>query len=378
MKVLHITDQMPGYISGGNLGILQFSYAWTRVAEHVDYLGPIIEDKTISNWYKNVWFFDKPLTHLQKLKSMIMVQFNRNYICWKQMRKSFDNYDLIYIDSTKMSFALRDVRKSGFSGKIIVRAHNVEADFFKVNYIENHSFLNFLKYIVAKPRERYMTNNADCVLAITQEDKDRLIELYNLEEDKIIVCPVGVNMSKKYEVSFEQSGHKLRGLITGSLWFGPNASATMWFIENIYPEIRDICSITVAGFKPNDDLKNMCKKNSIELIDSPDTMQPYFEAADLFIAPIFNGGGMKVKIAEALSYGLPVVTTSHGAIGYKLEHGKQGYIADTADLFAQSIREYYNLTYDQKKKMKSEVSVLFNDNYSLNAIHKQIERILNT
>ena len=37
--------------------------------------------------------------------------------------------------------------------------------------------------------------------------------------------------------------------------------------------------------------------------------------ADVFINPITSGGGIKVKIMEALSYGLPVVSTVHGAKG---------------------------------------------------------------
>lgn len=375
MRVLHITDQMPGYISGGNLGILQFSYAWTRATEYVDYIGPIIEDDAISKWYTNVIFFDRSLTKLQKLKSILLLQFNRNYVCWKKVNIEFDNYDLIYIDSTKMSFALKDIKKSGYSGKIIVRAHNVEADFFKVNFLENRNLINFFKYIVAKPREKYMVNQANKVFAITEADKNRLIELYRIDKNKVLVCPVGVNRINENVSLKHATGPKIKGLITGSMWFGPNASATKWFVENVYPSVSNICSLTVAGFKPNNELKEICRQHGVTIVDSPETMTPFFEEADLFLAPIFDGGGMKVKIAEAMSYALPVITTNHGAIGYE-EAKNSIFVANTDKEFIGCIKDYFNLGDSERLVFLQNAWKTYKENYSLDAISNFISTFI--
>ena len=84
------------------------------------------------------------------------------------------------------------------------------------------------------------------------------------------------------------------------------------------PKVSDICELTIAGAKPNDEITNACRDTNTLLVASPESMKPYFEAAYMVLVPIFDGGGMKVKVAEAMSYNLPVVTTSHGKIGYKI------------------------------------------------------------
>lgn len=377
MRVLHITDQMPGYLSGGQLGILQFSYAWTRAVKEVDYVGPIIEDEQIRGWYRKTVFFDHPLTRTEKVFSVLRGQFSRNYQNWKKLDLCFDGYDLIYIDSTKMSYALKTLRKCGYKGTVVVRAHNVEADFFKVNFMENKSLRNFIQFVFAKPREKYMVKHADRILAITAEDKQRLMQLYGIGGQKILVCPVGVNLPHQQQAPLKgTSGSKIRCLITGSMWFGPNASAAVWFVEKVFPMVKDICSLTVAGYRPNQKLRQACREKGVVLIDSPESMKPIFESADMVLAPIFKGGGMKVKIAEAMSYGLPVVTTKHGIIGYELTDGENVFVANTEQEFAAAIRRYASFDAGKKAAFLDSEWNAYCRKYSMEAIRQQIEKQL--
>lgn len=92
-----------------------------------------------------------------------------------------------------MDYVIKDILKSSFKGKIIVRAHNVETDFYRIEYQNNKSILRFLKYEFSYAREKFMVQNADCVLAITDADKNNFINTYDLDRDKVRVFPVGVN-----------------------------------------------------------------------------------------------------------------------------------------------------------------------------------------
>jgi glycosyltransferase involved in cell wall biosynthesis len=58
--------------------------------------------------------------------------------------------------------------------------------------------------------------------------------------------------------------------------------------------------------------------------------------ADASLAPILAGGGTRIKIVEAFSYGLPVVSTTLGAEGLHVIPGVHAEIADTADAFAEA------------------------------------------
>ena len=373
-RILHLATQAPGYRSGGELGTLQFSYALSQIGDIVDYIGPRICDDKISKWYTNVTYLDKPLNKLEKFWTILHFQFDRGYLGWKRLHVDFNQYDLIFIEFTKLDYLLRDIRKAGFRGKIIVRAHNVEQDFYLVNFRAKKTPVTFLKYALSAQRERYMLNEADLILAITPYDKERITELYPIKPEKIEVCPVGVNLVNDCRAPHIPSSGKLKGLITGSLWFGPNADATRWFIDNVYPTISDICQLTVAGLHPNEAVKTACEQSGCTLVDSPESMQPYFENTDLVLAPIFEGGGMKVKIAETLSYGLPVITTSHGAIGYAIEDGMNGYIADSAEAFVSAVRDYYAKTSQERAVFCVQAWELYKNNYSLNAIKNTLQQ----
>lgn len=60
------------------------------------------------------------------------------------------------------------------------------------------------------------------------------------------------------------------------------------------------------------------------------------------MAPLRYGAGVKGKINQSMSYGLPVVTTSIGAEGMGLVDGENVIIADTADLFAEKCIDTYH------------------------------------
>lgn len=377
MKILHIATQAPGHTSGGEIGTLLFSYALNNIDAVVDYIGPEIKDRTIASWYNKTIYLEKPISKIEKAWTLMHFYFDRHYLGWKRTKIDYNEYQVIFVEFTKMDYFIRDILKSGYRGKIIVRAHNVEHDFFKINFMAHKTFMNGAKYLISKKREGYMIANSDLVLAITELDKKRLIELYNVSPDKVQIFPVAVNFAKNDKTFDGKIGNRIKCLITGSLWFGPNADATVWFLKEVYPAVKNICDLTVAGFRPNEDVKHSCQESGVKLIDSPDDMEPYFNKTEMVLAPIFDGGGMKVKIAEALSYGLPVVTTNHGNIGYELVDHKNAFIANTAEEFVKAIQDYYNMSEEVRAEFLNASWFNYKKKFSLNAATERCEIIIN-
>ena len=85
---------------------------------------------------------------------------------------------------------------------------------------------------------------------------------------------------------------------------------------------------------------------------------------------------MKVKVAEAMSYNLPIVTTSHGKIGYKIVDRETGFIADNPNDFAEKIREYWTMTPEKKDEFLDKEWNLYRENYSLEAICAMTQKLL--
>ena len=66
-------------------------------------------------------------------------------------------------------------------------------------------------------------------------------------------------------------------------------------------------------------------------------VRPYYKRSAVFVVPIRMGGGVRLKILESLSMGLPVVSTTLGAEGAGLVDGKEILVADTEQDFAGAI-----------------------------------------
>jgi hypothetical protein len=114
-----------------------------------------------------------------------------------------------------------------------------------------------------------------------------------------------------------------RLLFTGSFWFRPNRDALKRLIA-LTKLLPAGFEVTVAGRAlgayPAD-----ARPPMFRFITDPSThaMEELFRTTDIFVCPVALGSGMKTKIAEALSYGLPVVASEQSAIGYEAMLGSE-------------------------------------------------------
>ena len=372
MKILHISPQAPDYNSGGSLAVLQSALMLNTDLNAVDYIGPQICNSEIEKLYNKV-FYLQPATSLSEILRIILCfQQNKRYLAWKKLDINFKEYDFVYIEFTKLDYVLRDIIR--FKLPHVVRVHNVEYDFSKNDYLKDKTFLKNLTYFFSKKHESYIVKNAIKLITLTNEDKNRLIELYNIDGANIDVIPIAL---KKPDVKEKLSYDIVPNLlITGSLWYQVNITGIEWFLKNVIPLLRSKINLRIAGSNPSREFVQLCKECGVELVVSPESMKEHLEWCDLVVVPIFSGAGMKVKIAEALSYGKPVITTDYGAIGYNLTSEVNSYIANTAENIANYINQYIGLSSEKKRKMSESAKKLFNEKYEINTVKKVLEKII--
>jgi hypothetical protein B2_15733 len=90
-------------------------------------------------------------------------------------------------------------------------------------------------------------------------------------------------------------------LFVGGYYY-PNVNGFRWFIKNVTPLIKINYEVTLVGNRM-DLLKEEFSNNSnVKVLGRVEDLSPYYEDADVVVGPIFEGAGMKVKTAEALSY----------------------------------------------------------------------------
>ena len=75
----------------------------------------------------------------------------------------------------------------------------------------------------------------------------------------------------------------------------------------------------------------------IDFRGTVDDATKFMSSMSVMIAPLFAGGGMRVKVLEAMALAKPVVATKLGAGGLDVEHGRDILVADDAATFADAV-----------------------------------------
>jgi glycosyltransferase involved in cell wall biosynthesis len=133
-------------------------------------------------------------------------------------------------------------------------------------------------------------------------------------------------------------------MFIGSYAHKPNVDAMLWFVKEVFPtiiqHIPDI-RLYIIGSRITKEIKDLASENAIAVgyVENP---KEFFEMCRIMVAPIRYGAGVKVKIAESMSYGLPVVTTTIGSEGMHLADGMNALIADEPREFAEKVCKLYS------------------------------------
>jgi glycosyltransferase involved in cell wall biosynthesis len=103
-------------------------------------------------------------------------------------------------------------------------------------------------------------------------------------------------------------------------------------IVNAEPDVR----LRIIGSSPPGEIAALASDH-VEVLGFVPEVKPFLETSAISIAPLRFGGGIKGKIGEAMSLGLPVVTTSTGIEGFGLQPGIDALVADNPGDFAGAV-----------------------------------------
>lgn len=130
-------------------------------------------------------------------------------------------------------------------------------------------------------------------------------------------------------------------LFVGSFKHEPNIDAVLYFCNEIFPLVLNSNPqyvLEIVGPDAPESIVSLSSSN-IVIRGFVENIEECYRNTHISIAPLRYGGGIKGKVGEALSYGLPVVTTEFGVEGFGLTEGENVLVADSAADFARSIIE---------------------------------------
>ena len=184
--------------------------------------------------------------------------------------------------------------------------------------------------------ERETCQRFDHVVWVTAEDKDALALPNPPAGPHSYVIPICVDPAATPLIERAARPHRVTFL--GGLHWPPNAAGIVWFAREVWPRVRAACPdavLTVIGKSPPAELDG--RAEGIEVTGYVDDPAPYLAETAAFIVPLHAGGGMRVKILDAWTWGLPVVSTTIGAEGIAYRDGENLLIADDLSYFANAV-----------------------------------------
>ncbi len=216
--------------------------------------------------------------------------------------------------------------------------------------------------------------SCDKVVFVAQKEADN----YNRElgEDKAIAVPIGVDV----EYFKPQQVENKRNIISflGAMNVAHNENAVNYFIERVFPKVLErvpdaIFYVIGGGVSTKLKLK---ETNNIVFTGRVDDVRKYLNASKVFVCPMLFGSGIKTKNLEAMSLGLPVVTTSIGAENIDAKNGEEWFVADTDYEFAEKvIKILKNNKLEQACSSAARKYIL--NTFTWNVAKERFEKILN-
>jgi glycosyltransferase involved in cell wall biosynthesis len=167
-------------------------------------------------------------------------------------------------------------------------------------------------------------------------------------------------------------------IFVGTFNHEPNIDAVLYFCNEIFPHLLKMNSnftLEVIGPNPPESVKAL-QSHKIIIRGFVENLEECYRTAHISVAPLRFGAGMKGKIGEALSFGLPVVTTKIGAEGFGLSPSENILIAETPLDFAESILQ---LSQDNQiyKKLSTNGYNFIKNNYSEEATRARLSKLIN-
>jgi len=198
----------------------------------------------------------------------------------------------------------------------------------------------YLKYLLIRYFETHIIRKFSPVFTRSEYDKAYILSMKPDLDVKVIPHPAGLDITdrsmprEKNSILFFAS-YKYRRL---------NVDAALYFYREVFPLIRKAvpdARFIIAGYGPPEELTSIPSKDpGVTVTGFVDDMDELYKRASVFVAPILVGGGIIVKILDAMASGTPVVTTSYGNEGIGAKPGTDLLIADDPQTFAGCVLKF--------------------------------------
>lgn len=252
-------------------------------------------------------------------------------------------YDVVILESLFTTSYIPAIRRLS-DAEIVLRAHNVEHKLWEdvargMGRGPKKWLLHLFQSKLAE-EETKLLHAVDAVAAITAQDaawfREHLPE--GTDPARVIALPFGLDVENRPHSAMTTPPMSVLHL--GAMDWTPNVQGVEWLREEVWPHVHEASPSTrllLAGRSMPAEWTSD-ESLGIDVLGEVADAAATYDTPCVVVVPLHAGSGMRIKLAEALAAGRPIVTTPKGMEGMDLTPGQHVLVADEAPAMAQAIR----------------------------------------
>lgn len=281
--------------------------------------------------------------------------------------------DIIFLNWTQTVLLAKKIKAMFPHSRIVAVEVDVAFLGYKRHIVEAHNALLSkvwkYKYKKLKMLELQSLQITDKVIVNNSKDWELLV-------NEMIPSQRIFSLSPFYQPMFDvQRVEQPKRIILfyGAMNREENWKSAIWFIEKVLPKLNDTdIEFHIVGGNPNPILKRY-QSERIKILGYVNDLKNVFAESLCLVAPLVLGAGIKVKILEALSAGIPTLTNGIGIEGIPALDGKHYFCCEEPKEYESVIRGLLNGVYDVQR-MGSDAKQLVREHFDF---HHDATRLKN-
>lgn len=282
----------------------------------------------------------------------------------------------IFIEDSTFGNLTRAIKKKCHNCKIISFYHDVKANLYRQWIKNDKTIKSKIEYTIGIRQEYVNQEYADINIVFNQRDAHVFEEVYGHKPEAIIPLPAPIPPQRGQSDIAVYNPNQINLLFVGKKYY-PNLVGIQWFADKIMPALPSNVCVNIVG-RGLEYLKETYTDTRYNVIGGVESLDPYYRQADIVIAPLFDGGGMKSKTVEALSFGKIFVGTEESLFGFWEEMDdeiryKKCYRCNTPEEWINTLN---GLIDSEILKFNKDVFNLFLAKFSYDVVRDQLKKII--
>lgn len=357
MKILQLVNRVPYPLNdGGNIGIHYYTQGFLEAGVTLSMLAMnttrhwVSPDKLPELFSRLAYFETVKVDNRVRIGPAFRNLFQkRSYHIDRFISRDYEKaltallqrqqFDIIQLESLFLTPYVPVIRKYS-RAKVVIRQHNVEFKIWERLAAKEKSPLRkwYLKLLTRRLKafELQHLNDYDLLLPISRVDahileqlgcsKPLFIHPFGIDTDAIPFLPATEPPLSLYHI--------------GAMDWLPNQESVNYFLEQVMPQITRALpdlKFYLAGRNMPDHYFRDVRENVVVLGEVPDALE-FERDKSILVVPLLSGGGVRIKIFQAMAMGKTVVTTAVGAEGIEARPGEELILAESPEAFSAEIK----------------------------------------